>query len=454
LKCCPSCKRLYEDHDAAFCPIDGTGLQSLDDAEPPRDPEDARVGQSICGGRYELWRVVADGGMGRVYQGLDTELSAGVAIKVLHADVALDAVAVERFKREYALSSELPHDHIVEVIDFESTGDDTYALVMEYLEGEELRHYLQREKRTSAAWLIRILSQLAIGLSEPHKRKIVHRDIKPDNIFLVHTPDGPRVKLLDFGSVRDNSEGAKKLTVIGTTIGSPFYMSPEQAQGLPELDQRADVWSLAAIAYECLTGQVPFLGKTGPAILLAILGHEPAPPSTMRKSSNGGRAIPDGVDDIISDALAKDPSMRIASVAELADRFGAAYGLAGDHTKWAYTAADEISKRIARGPEQPLAGQAGSIGDAQAGSIGDAQAGSVGDGQAGSALSDSGRTIRVDMPVPAPAAGAPPEPAANEEYFGDDEFAMGVPQGPPVGLYIAIAVVAVGVLGIILYVIS
>ena len=108
-----------------------------------------------------------------------------------------------------------------------------------------------------------MLSQLAIGLEEPHRRKLVHRDIKPDNIFLCHTPDGPIGKLLDFGSVRDNTEGAKKLTAIGTTIGSPFYMSPEQAQGLPELDHRADVWSLAAIAYEALTGSVPFGGPPG-----------------------------------------------------------------------------------------------------------------------------------------------------------------------------------------------
>src|SRR5438093_12350503 len=122
---------------------------------------------------------------------------------------------------------------------------------------------MQREKLVRAERVIRILSQMAIGLEQPHARKLVHRDIKPDNIFLCGTEEGPVVKLLDFGSVRDNSEGAKKLTVVGTTIGSPFYMSPEQAQGLPDLDHRADVWSIAAIAYEALTGQVPFYGSTG-----------------------------------------------------------------------------------------------------------------------------------------------------------------------------------------------
>src|SRR4029079_12038685 len=115
--------------------------------------------------------------------------------------------------------------------------------------------------------LIRMIAQTAIGLQAAHDRKVVHRDLKPDNIFLCGSRDGDNTKILDFGSVRDNSVGAKKLTVMGTTIGSPFYMSPEQAQALPELDHRADVWSMAAIAYECLTGTIPFKGNTGPAIL-------------------------------------------------------------------------------------------------------------------------------------------------------------------------------------------
>ncbi len=430
MKSCPLCKRLYEDNDAGFCPLDGSELESLDVAEIPTDPDDPMVGQSICDGRYQLWRVVADGGMGRVYQGLDTELERGVAVKVLHEDVARDAVAVERFKREYAFSAKLPHEHIVEVLDFERTEDNSYALVMEYLEGEELRHYLQREKTISPAWLIRILSQLAIGLREPHKQKLVHRDMKPDNIFLVHTPDGPRAQLLDFGSVRDNSEGAKKLTVVGTTIGSPFYMSPEQAQGLPELDHRADVWSLAAIAYECLTGQVPFSGKTGPAILLAILGYEPSPPSTLKPTSDDAPPVPEAVDDIMLEGLAKDASVRIASVAELADRFGAAYGLAGDHLEWAYVPAETLASRIAEGPEPGVATAASAT---------------------EKIIDSSGQTIRREIPVPPPAAGTPPETEADADYFNDADFVMGVPQGPPVGLYVGLGAAVLGFLAAVYF---
>jgi serine/threonine protein kinase len=392
-KCCPSCHRLYDEADAGFCPIDGAALKLTSEASVPTDPDDRRIGTNQCRGRYQIWRKVADGGMGRVYQALDKVANRNVALKVLHPEVANDNIALERFKREYALSAELPHDHIVEVLAFEHTDDDSFALVMEYLEGEELREFLKREKVMPAARVLRILSQLAIGLEQPHRMKLVHRDIKPDNIFLCHTADGPRAKLLDFGSVRDNTEGAKKLTVIGTTIGSPYYMSPEQAQGLADLDHRADIWSLAAIAYECLTAKVPFGGKTGPQILLAILAHEPEPPSV----AGAAQRVPSTLDDIMGDALAKDPSTRIRSVAELADRFGQAFGLDGDHAAWAYMPEGELQRQIDERLPELLA--------------------------------------RGPASVAAPGSGVQAKNA-----FAEEDFAMGVPKGPPTALYIGIGV--------------
>jgi len=223
--------------------------------------------------------VVADGGMGRVYEALDMHDKGRVAVKVLHNDVARDSIAVERFKREFEVSKLLPHDHIVDVRDFRETDDKSFALVMEFLEGEELRNVLKREKHLPPERVVRMLSQPAIGLDEAHRRQLVHRDLKPDNLFLCGTREGDIVKLLDFGSVKDKSSMAKKLTVVGTTIGSPFYMAPEQAQGLETLDARADVWALAAITYECITGKVPFQGINGPSILLAILTKDPVPPT-------------------------------------------------------------------------------------------------------------------------------------------------------------------------------
>jgi len=349
LKTCETCHRLFTD-DSGFCPIDGQKLVDVKATKPTPDPKDARVGTKVCGARYEIWRTVADGGMGRVYEALDTQAQRSVALKILHPEVATDPVAVERFKREFEVSATLPHDYIVEVLSFEKTEDQSYALVMEYLEGEELRMVLKREKTLAPERVIRMLSQVALGLAGAHARKQVHRDLKPDNVFLGHTSDGDISKILDFGSVRDNSEGAKKLTVLGTTIGSPYYMAPEQAQGLPSLDHRADVWSAAAISYECLTGTVPFAGSTGPAILLAILTNDPKPPSESGKAQN----VPETMDEVIERALAKAADLRQSSVAELADDVGHAYGLSGTHADWAVTSQDRLAAMIAEGLPKKL----------------------------------------------------------------------------------------------------
>ena len=242
------------------------------------------------------------------------------------------------------MSTTLPHEHIVEVLDFQPTHDGTYALVMEFLYGEELRATLKREATISAARIVRMLSQVALGLDEAHARKLVHRDLKPDNLFLCQTREGDIVKILDFGSVKDKSEGAKKLTVLGTTIGSPFYMAPEQAQGLETLDHRADVWALAAIAYECVTGSVPFKGNNGPSILLEILTKEPKPPSQAAVGQK--HPVPPTLDAVMASSFKKLAAQRIPTVGALADAFGAAYGLEGTHFDWAKIPEGELAKSI------------------------------------------------------------------------------------------------------------
>jgi serine/threonine protein kinase len=214
--------------------------------------------------------------------------------------------------------------------------------VMEFLQGEELRATLKREQRLAPARVVRLVSQVALGLDDAHAKSLVHRDLKPDNLFLCQTAAGDIVKVLDFGSVRDNAAHAKKLTVVGTTIGSPFYMSPEQAQGLDGLDRRADVWSLAAIAYECLTGEVPFTGNNGPSILLEILTKEPKLPSSLA----GG--IPRGVDRALLHALRKHMGLRTTTVGQFADELGAGYGLAADHKTWAHTPERELEQQISQ----------------------------------------------------------------------------------------------------------
>src|SRR5690606_862110 len=226
MKACPKCGRLYPE-DAGFCPVDGGGLISASQFPIPIDSDDPRIGV-VLKERYQVRRVVADGGMGRVYEALDTVERRNVAVKVLHRDVAQDPVQVERFKREFEVSEQLPHAHIVEVIDFFELPEGSYAMVMEFLFGEELSQLLAREKFLSPERIVRMLSQVAVGLDQAHDTQLVHRYLKPDNIFLCQTREGDIVKILDFGSVKDRAMGAKKLTVMGTTIGSPYYMSPEQ----------------------------------------------------------------------------------------------------------------------------------------------------------------------------------------------------------------------------------
>ena len=162
---------------------------------------------------------------------------------------------------------------------------------MEFLDGEELRYVLKREKVLPPERLVRMLSQVAIGLDEAHARSFIHRDLKPDNLFLCGTREGDVVKLLDFGIGQGQERSnAKKLTVLGTTIGSPYYMAPGAGAGARDASTRAPTSSRSRrVTYECMTGEVPFTGTNGPSILLAILTKDPVPPSVK----GAGREVPD-----------------------------------------------------------------------------------------------------------------------------------------------------------------
>jgi serine/threonine-protein kinase len=352
MKSCPQCQRTFP-NDAGFCPADGTALAAASMAPVAQSAEDPRIGVRLCD-RYEVRRVVADGGMGRVYEAIDKQNDSRVAVKVLHEDVAKDEVSLERFKREYEISSLLPHQHIVSVTDFQrDIVGNTWMLVMEFLDGEELRYVLKREKYLPPERLVRMLSHVAIGLDEAHQRNLIHRDLKPDNLFLCGTREGDLVKILDFGSAKDKSSNKKKLTQLGTTIGSPFYMSPEQAQGLESIDKRADVFALAAVTYECVTGSVPFTGNNGPSILLAILTKDPVPPT--QKAQGAKFPIPPALDEVLEVGLAKNQNIRTQSVGAFADQVGHAYGLTGDHRQWAVIPQQELARQIAEAMPRVMA---------------------------------------------------------------------------------------------------
>ena len=314
---CPACGTSYAD-EVAFCGADGTVTVHL--PEPGEEP-DARLGKHF--GSYVVVARFADGAMGRVYEGRHVDTKAKVAIKILHDDVARDTVAVERFKREYESAQSMPHANIVGVIDFGETGDGSWYMTMEFLDGEELSQLLRREGGVPHPRLVRILAQVALALDHAHSFGVIHRDLKPDNIFLCATPEGDIAKVLDFGSVKLQLETGPKLTAFGTTLGSPYYMSPEQAMGKFDVDQRTDVFALGAILYEMLTGKVAFEGDNVAAIIMKIMSAQPAPPTQVKPG------MPPALDDVVEKAVRKDKTRRYEGTRALAEAAIKAWGLTG-----------------------------------------------------------------------------------------------------------------------------
>jgi serine/threonine protein kinase len=317
--------------------------------QDPRDP-DPRLGQRLGG--YVVVARVADGAMGRVYEGRHAENKSRVAVKVLHAQVARDNVSVERFKREYETANEMNHAYVVKVLEFGNTADGSRFLTMEYLEGEELGKVLGRGKPVSPERIVRITSQIALALEYAHSFGFIHRDLKPDNIFLCKTEDGDDVRILDFGSVKLQMEMGAKLTAFGTTVGSPYYMSPEQAMGKSDVDQRTDVFALAAIVYEMLTAMVAFEAPSLARILVRIMQEEPTPPSKVAPGT------PAALDAVIARGLRKNKLERYSGAREIADAVIASYGLSGTAEHFAKAPEAEIQKALEEAKTKPAAKKA------------------------------------------------------------------------------------------------
>src|SRR5215218_3713665 len=238
-----------------------TIVASAADSAPT--PE-ALIGQRIQ--KYEIVRILGHGGMGTVYEALNTTISKRVAMKFIDAETAQNKDAVARFQREAQAASAVESAHIVEIFDSGCTDDGLPFIVMELLRGEDLGHRIKRCGRLDLPEALHIIAQILRGLHRAHQAGIVHRDLKPDNVFLVDRDDDSSfAKILDFGiSKVQRGEGApaNTLTRQGTVLGTPFYMSPEQAQAMPDIDGRTALWSLGAILYECLTGRPPHTGTS------------------------------------------------------------------------------------------------------------------------------------------------------------------------------------------------
>jgi serine/threonine protein kinase len=299
---CPHCT---EQHPSGYshCPRTGRPLQT----------GQALVGRVIAG-RYRVTSIIGEGGMGTVYLADHLGLGRQVAIKRLHSEMTGDAKAVARFQREARAAAATGHEHIVEVMDLGYAEDGAPYLVMEYLRGASLAQVLKHDGRLTVARTINIVSQVLAALVAVHAKEIVHRDLKPDNIFLLRKATNPDfVKILDFGiSKMKQEEGEPNdLTRTGVTMGTPYYMSPEQARGIRKLDHRVDLYGVAVILYECLTGKLPFFGDNYHALLQQILRCEPLPPRELVSS------IPAELESVVLKGLSRDPMARFSSAAEM-----------------------------------------------------------------------------------------------------------------------------------------
>ncbi len=272
---------------------------------------DALVGTTI-GESYRIVRVVGQGGMGTVYEARHERIATRrFAVKTLHAEFLRDAGAVARFKREAEAAASITSPHVVGVFDVGSTEDGVPYIVGEFLDGEDLSDCLKRVGRLPTPAMVRIVRQICKGLTAAHARGVVHRDVKPENVFLTGDPAHPTARVLDFGISRVET-GGTQLTKTGTIMGTPAYMAPEQARG-QDVDERADIYSTAAVLYRGLTGSVPLDRPDPPSMIAALLLDEPPPARSLEPS------IDEALELILQRAMTKDPAKRYRSIQELDD---------------------------------------------------------------------------------------------------------------------------------------
>jgi eukaryotic-like serine/threonine-protein kinase len=284
----------------------------------------SRAGEIIAG-RYELEREIGSGGMGAVWKARHMTLGTPVAIKLIKAEAARHGSARGRFAREAVLAAKIKSAHSVKVIDH-GEHEGLPFIAMEYLEGESLRHRIDRLGPLSLVETARVVRHVARALSQAHELGLVHRDIKPENLFLTRADDEEVIKVLDFGVVKVTDELSRDgvdPTKTGAMVGTPFYVSPEQARGLKTVDFRADLWSLGVVAFECLTGRRPFTAPAlGPLIAKIMQGEIPKV-SRVAPEANFAPEI----DMWLANALCRDPARRFGSAREMAEAFSIASGV-------------------------------------------------------------------------------------------------------------------------------
>ena len=267
-------------------------------------------GETI-GDRYVVQQVIGRGGMGVVYAGFDNKLERSVAVKFLDQSLSGDREVSSRFQREALAAGRIGHENICDVRDLGNTEDGTPYIVMELLEGQPLSARLELVGRLPPREAVDIALQVLAALEAAHAAGIIHRDLKPENVFLAEHSSGlQRVKIVDFGiSKVMNDSGDLRLTETGVVVGSPYYMSPEQARGR-DVDGRTDLWGVGVILYELLTGALPFNGENYNDVMIRIVTEQPAPPKELDPS------LPRPLERVVLQALKKNRNERFGSAGE------------------------------------------------------------------------------------------------------------------------------------------
>lgn len=301
MKRCPTCESNYPSR-FSVCPQDGSKLvESSGWSEG-----------NIIRGKYRILSKVGQGGMGAVYKATHVTFEELRAIKVMNPELLGDALFVKRFKQEAVIARKLDHPNAVRVDDIDESEDGLPFMVMEYIEGRSLKELIEQEGPLPAPRVCSIIKQVASALNAAHRLGMVHRDIKPANIVLIQTPAGEQAKVLDFGiaKIKESRSGDSGMTLTGTgiVIGTPQYMSPEQALGKrgDQLDGRSDIYSLGVVMYQMLAGELPFKTDTTMQLLLAHINTPPRPLLEAKPELN----IPPALARVVMKCLEKDPNLR------------------------------------------------------------------------------------------------------------------------------------------------
>jgi serine/threonine protein kinase len=298
--------------------LDGPAAMAATQTARSGETFDSLVGATLAG-RYQIVRRIGEGGMGAVYEARHSIIGKRVAVKVLLEKFLTKSDFVARLLQEARLASAIGHEHIVDVTDFGTTDDGRAFVAMEFLDGESLAQLVMREAPLPVERSLRIARQVASALDAAHAKGIVHRDVKPENVYLIRRGDTDFVKVVDFGISKAVKQGQGedapdyRLTHTGLLLGTPLYMSPEQARGDENLDHRVDVWAMGVMLYECLTGEVPFRANNYLGIISQVLTHTAMPPSRLRPELG----IPEAVEAVVMRAMEKDRERRYARMSDL-----------------------------------------------------------------------------------------------------------------------------------------